>query len=113
MNYSLDGKTFKALSNSENGEVDAGTVFTYHQQGRTVWAEYSGGQILRGSILGKFIGEELHMNYHHLSQDGELKAGTCRSTISQLADGRLQISERWQWYSGDQSSGESELIEQV
>lgn len=35
-----DGKTFRSAANTANGEVGAETLFHYHQDGETVWAEY-------------------------------------------------------------------------
>ena len=47
----LNGKTFRATSNSENGEVSSATRFKYFEQDGLVWAEYSGGDILKGSTI--------------------------------------------------------------
>ena len=37
---------------AENGEVDGQTVFHYHQKGNTIWAEYFGGEIKQGFLIG-------------------------------------------------------------
>ena len=52
------------------------------------------------------------MRYHHVNAAGELMTGVCRSTPELLPDGRVRLHERWQWTSGDGSSGES-VIEEV
>lgn len=36
--------------NSENGEVNEQTIFTYHQNGKLLWADYSGGNILKQGV---------------------------------------------------------------
>ena len=51
----LDNRYFTTQSNSGNGEVSSETVFHYHQDGDLVYAEYSGGEILKGHLLGKMI----------------------------------------------------------
>jgi len=51
------------------------------------------------------------MRYEHVNKDGELMTGRCHSVPEKLADGRLRMHEKWQWTSGDQSSGESTLEE--
>jgi hypothetical protein len=110
INY--EGRTFRALSNSDSGEVSGETRFYYHQSGNVVWAEYSGGEIVRGSLIA--IAEAdgaLTMRYQHLNSSGELMTGKCRSRPERLSDGRLRLHERWQWTSGDRSSGESILEE--
>ena len=108
-----DGKTFRSLSNTANGQVGAETIFHYHQDGHIVWAEYSGGSIIRGTIIATVgQGDVLDMRYHHVDNQGELMTGKCLSTPKKLEDGRLQMQEKWEWTSGDCSTGES-LIEEV
>ncbi|KAK8098844.1 uncharacterized protein PG998_012085 [Apiospora kogelbergensis] len=110
-----DNKIFRPVTNTANGEVDSETRFHYHQQGRIVWAEYFGGSVARGSLIGTVRDDDdqtLDMRYHHVNLQGELMTGQCRSTPVRLPDGRLQLREKWQWTSGDCSSGES-VIEEV
>jgi hypothetical protein len=54
---------------------------------------------------------KLDMRYHHVNTDGEIMLPTCLSTPGKSDDGRLMFKEAWQWLSGDQSSGKSEIIE--
>lgn len=109
----LDGKIFKALSNTGSGEVDGQTVFTYHQEEDLVWAEYSGGRILKGHLLGKWNEGKLEINYHHINLEGRIMAGKCISVPESLDDGRLKLNEKWRWYNGDQSVGTSEIVEVI
>jgi len=68
INY--DGRKFIPKINSENGEVSEQTVFTYHQSGNLLWAEYNGGNILKGSLIGTVLQNgELDFVYHHMNQD--------------------------------------------
>lgn len=108
-----DGRRFRSLSNSETGEVDAETVFEYHQRGDIVWATYEGGAIRFGTLIARVdAAGALDMRYHHVNAAGELMTGRCRSIPEVLPDGRLRLHERWQWTSGDGSSGES-VVEEV
>ncbi len=112
MNIFLDGKRFRSVSNTPNGEVGAETVFTYHQSGNIVTAEYSGGSIVVGHLLAVMSDDGvLTMRYHHVNQSGELMVGECVSTPEVLRDGRLKFHERWRWLSGDGSEGCSEIEE--
>ena len=113
MNISYDGRTFRTVSNSETGEVGDGTLFHYHQKENLVWAEYSGGQIRLGTLIAKVLDDgSLDMRYQHINANGDLMTGTCRSTPEPLPDGRIRLHEKWQWTSGDGSSGES-VIEEI
>ncbi len=110
MNY--DGRKFIPRMNSENGEVSDQTVFSYHQNGSLLWAEYSGGDILRGSLIGCVLDNgELDFVYHHMNRDMQVKTGKCHSVPTVKKNGKIELSERWEWTSGDYSKGESLLIE--
>jgi hypothetical protein len=111
INY--NNRKFRAVQNSSSGEVNSETVFHYHQEGDLVWGEYSGGEIVRGSLIAKCDARgNLDMRYQHLNRRGELMTGECRSTPGILPDGRLWLHEKWQWTCGDRSKGES-IIEEA
>lgn len=112
MEYNLEGKIFQSIENTENGEVSSETLFHYHQEGEIVSADYSGGSIVKGHLLGKMVkAGHLEFTYHHINSQGQLMTGKCASVPTVLADGRLQYSESWQWLSGDKSTGNSIVIE--
>ncbi len=111
INY--DNKTFAPVQNSETGDVNTETVFHYHQKDNLVWAEYTGGEIVFGSLIAKVTEEDwLEMRYQHLNAQGELMTGKCFSTPEILADGRIRLYEKWQWTSGNLAKGES-IVEEI
>lgn len=110
-------KTLASLSNTPNGEVTADTTFHYHQDGNIVWAEYSGGSVVKGSLIatvreGAEVEGTLDMRYQHVNKEGELMTGRCVSVPEILEDGRLRMHETWEWTSGDRSKGES-VVEEI
>ena len=110
INY--DGRKFVPEMNSENGEVSERTIFLYHQNGSLLWAEYSGGDILKGSLIGSVSDNgELDFVYHHVNQNMQIKTGKCHSVPTVLENGKIKLSEQWEWTSGDFSKGESLLVE--
>jgi hypothetical protein len=112
MKINYNDRIFRSVSNSSTGEVGAETTFHYHQEGATVWAEYSGGQIVRGQLIAICVADgSLEMRYQHINADGKLMTGMCTSTPEVLDDGRLRMHERWRWTSGDGSAGESVIEE--
>ncbi|MEM7031222.1 MAG: n-acetylglutamate synthase [Chloroflexota bacterium] len=112
MKYNLDGKIFQSVENTNNGEVSAETLFHYHQNEEIVSADYNGGSIRRGHLLGTMLEDgTLKFTYHHINVAGELMLGQCLSVPTLLPDGRLQYAEEWQWLNGDKSSGKSLIIE--
>ena len=113
MSINFHQKTFKSFINSDNGEVGEQTLFYYQQQNNVVWAEYSGGTIVKGFLLAKVIeNDALDMRYEHINSAGEIMTGLCLSRPEILPDGRIRLHEKWQWTSGDLSSGES-IIEEI
>lgn len=111
INY--DKRVFKSVSNSETGEVSDETTFYYHQKDNLVWAEYSGGAIVFGTLIAKILENGvLEMRYQHLNRNDELMTGKCFSTPEILPDGKIRLREKWQWTSGDLSAGES-IIEET
>lgn len=97
---SLEGRRFAAVRNI-GGEVDASTVFAYHQDVDAVWARYSGGAVRVGFLVGTRDGDELDIRYTQLNISGETSTGHCRTRIEQLPDGRLRLDEKWEWESRD------------
>ncbi|UOO38700.1 n-acetylglutamate synthase [Oscillospiraceae bacterium CM] len=109
---SYDGKSFVTMRNSTNGEAGEKTRFCYHQSDRHIWAEYSGGGIVKGFLAG-FVQRDgsLEFSYVHTNDMGNIRAGECKSYPEILSDGRLTLHESWQWLNGDKSFGKSQLTE--
>jgi len=95
----LDGRRFGSASNSAAGEVDDATVFTYHQDEDLVWAEYSGGSVRLGYLVGTRSGDELAFRYTHVNTAGDSSSGRCHSLLSLTEDGRIRMDETWEWES--------------
>ena len=111
INY--DNKTFRAISNSENGEANEETLFEYQHEGNVVSATYSGGSIVFGHLIGVVNDDNtLDIRYHHLNIMGELMTGTCISVPEVLPNGKIRLYETWKWTSGDESEGAS-IVEEV
>ncbi len=106
----LHDKKFKALSNSDNGEVSADTIFHYRQKGKVIWATYEGGDVLFGTLSGRITNDQLEFTYQHQNLQGAFMTGHCTTVIKKEND-KLKLHETWQWTSGDQSEGTSTLIE--
>jgi hypothetical protein len=111
INY--NGRKFRSVNNSPNGEVDGQTVFQYFQKDEIVWATYQGGSIQWGTLIATVDDAgRLDMRYQHVNARGELMTGKCFSTPETLPDGRIRLHEDWQWTSGDGSKGQS-VVEEI
>lgn len=110
MNY--HGKKFRPISNTENGESSAETIFHYVQHGNILSCEYAGGRIVKGQLIGLVDAEgRIDMRYHQINDRGQLMTGICRSTPEILPNGKIRLHEEWQWTSGDGSRGRSVVEE--
>lgn len=111
INY--NGKIFTPQSNTENGEVDEETIFYYFQENDLFWAEYSGGDVLKGRMIGTVDESgELDFHYQHLNKDRQIRIGKCHSIPYIMENGKISLQEKWQWLNGDLSGGESVVVEQ-
>lgn len=107
-----DEKTFVPKINTENGEVDSQTQFSYHQDGTLLWADYSGGEIIKGNLLGSVSSNgELDFYYQHMNNQNQMRVGKCHSIPRILENGKIELHEQWQWLNGDCSEGSSVLEE--
>lgn len=99
--FSIEDKYFTAVENSASGEVSDKTVFCYHQKENTIWAEYSGGEIKKGFLVGTIDeNKNLHFSYQHINLHDEIKTGFCDSIPEFLDNGKIRFYENWKWSNG-------------
>jgi hypothetical protein len=111
--FDYEGRIFRLVESSDGGDVSGETTFHYHQRDDLVWATYSGGSVLFGTLLARVDASgNLDMRYQHVSVDRAFKSGHCQSRPERLPDGRLRLHERWQWSDGAEGHGSS-IIEEI
>jgi hypothetical protein len=109
---SLDNRVFVPVENTENGVVSGKTRFHFWQQGVVFYADYFGGDVREGHIIGKFNAEgQGEMLYHCLTTDQDLKAGKAIADFIETDTGGLAMELQWQWISGDGTQGRSRYEE--
>ncbi len=107
-----NNRFFRTIQNSGNGEVSETTVFHYHQNGNIVWADYHGGQIRAGVLVGTLDENgALDFRYRHYNLNHEMRAGICHSVPERTEHGRLQLRENWEWTEGASGRGTSVIEE--
>ena len=110
MNYNK--KRFRSISNSDNGETSHETVFEYHQNQNILTAEYKGGEIKQGHLIGIVDADgNIEMRYHQINTKNKIMTGKCFSTPEIMNNGKIRLHESWEWTSGDYSKGNSILEE--
>jgi GNAT superfamily N-acetyltransferase len=107
-----DEKKFAIKNNTDNGDVSSDTIFLYHQIDNVIWAEYYGGNIVKGNILGNVNTDfTLDFFYHHINIDGKVRIGKCHSVPIITNDNKLELHEEWQWLNEDMTKGKTILFE--
>ncbi len=108
-----DGRLFRPVQASKGSETSGETIFRYTQKGDLLTADYSGGEIDYGHLIG-LVDEKGHINmrYHHVNLDGFLMTGRCKSRPEILPNGKIRLHERWQWTCGTHAKGTS-VIEEI
>ncbi|MEU7166113.1 hypothetical protein AB0A70_15920 [Streptomyces morookaense] len=108
-----DGLSFRssAAGTAAEDDPESTPVGSYHQTGDLVWAEFSGGAVRQGRLVGRCgPGGVITAAYCQVLTDGAVVSGNCMSHPEQLPDGRLRLRE--EWCRADGSRGTS-FIEEV
>jgi len=95
----LDGLLMNATATAAQGMIGVDTLFRFRQSGERVWADYAGGRVAAGYLVGIARGAELAFRYCQMGHDGTLDGGHSTCRLERLDDGRMQIRERFQWES--------------
>lgn len=108
MSFDLDGKTFRVVRNDGPGAaVTTETVFRFRQEGEIVHAEYEGGGVRLGRLVGLLDGNAIRHAYVQVNTAGELQSGHGTDTLRRAEEGRIEIVDSWQWESRD---GQGECV---
>lgn len=107
-----DGRSFRS-SAAETADGDGrGPIGHYRQRGDLVWAQFSGGAVVHGSLAGTCADDgTLTLAYCQVLADGEVVAGRCTTTPVVLPDGRLRLREQWQRFGAAAATGISYIEE--
>ncbi|MFJ8060033.1 hypothetical protein [Streptomyces sp. NPDC096142] len=111
MARSLDGLVLAPVADQAPGQVGTRTRFTYHERDGEVWAEYAGGDVVRGRLVGTRAGDRIDFRYVQLKTDGTTSSGHCVSLVTESPDGRVRLEETWEWES--QEGNGTSTVEQV
>jgi len=95
---SFDGKRFRVVVNEgPSAEVGPDTVFDFRQDDDLVHADYFGGEVRYGKLLGVLDGDTLRHRYVQVNRRGQFSTGQATVAVSRTDDGRLRLTDSWQW----------------
>ncbi|GAA2004830.1 hypothetical protein [Catenulispora subtropica] len=108
--FGYDGVRFRP-ADADHAPGAPTTVGLYHSRGGELWAEFGGGKVLTGRLVGTTRPDgTIDGAYCQVFRDGQTAAGTLVSVPERLPDGRIRLYEHWR--RADGSSGVS-VIEQI
>lgn len=93
----LDGLTMLVSSTDATGVVSGETRLRFTQRGQRVFARYSGGRVVRGWLVGRYVGSTLRFRYAQREDSDAIHAGQSVCDVLELPDGRRRIIEHFAW----------------
>ena len=112
MGVNYDGRVFRSSAAETADATGSGPVGHYHQKDDLVWAEFAGGKVVHGSLVGRCADDGvLDLVYCQRLHDGSLVTGRCRSTPEVLPDGRIRLREDWERLGPHAATGVSYIVE--
>jgi hypothetical protein len=101
----LDKIKMTVVHTAENGVVNKDTLFYFSQEGNVVQAEYAGGKIRKGFLIGQIAANVLKFSYCQLQKDGVLDNGVSSCEISVCETGKIRLTEHFEWKSRSGETG--------
>src|SRR5262245_5411859 len=98
MTFNLEGKTFRVLRNDgPDADATTETRFHFHQQGNIVHADYLGGRVKLGKLLGLLDGNAMCHHYLQINNRDEFHTGHSIDEIRLTPEGKIQLIDTWKW----------------
>lgn len=100
MELFLDKVKMNVIQTADNGIVNHETIFIFSQDKNSVSAEYAGGKIYKGFLVGKFSSEnQLLFSYCQIQINGIIDHGVSQCELSKNERGKIVLLERFEWKS--------------
>lgn len=111
MDISLDNIRMRVAQTAEQGVVNQDTIFVFQQMRSQVSAEYSGGQIRKGFLIGVMVKNKLTFSYCQLQLDDKLDCGTSTCYLSRDENNKITLIEHFEWASRPGEKGTNIFVE--
>lgn len=97
---SLDNVKMNVVKTAENGVVNHETIFLFSQKDDVITAEYAGGKIRKGFLVGRFTNQnQLTFSYCQMQNDGALDNGASTCEVAKNENGKITLTEHFEWKS--------------
>jgi hypothetical protein len=93
------------IQTAPNGVVNQFTIFTFSQKDNFVSANYAGGPIYQGFLVGTINMGKLLFSYCQLQIDGKTDNGQSECDITISENGKIRLVENFKWASKNDETG--------
>ena len=93
----LNGLTMFVSATANTGVVSRDTRLCFIQRGSRVAARYAGGRVVRGWLVGTWVGSRLHFRYLQCEEGSCIHGGVSVAAVEQQPDGRVRLIEHFTW----------------
>ena len=100
----LDNVKMNVIETAGNGIVNELTIFTFSQKDNFISATYSGGQILKGYLVGILNQNKLSFSYCQLQTNGKMDNGQSECDIL-IENEKIKLIEHFSWGSKNGEMG--------
>jgi len=100
----LNNIKMNVIETAGNGVVNELTIFTFSQVDDFVSAEYSGGQILKGYLVGTLHQNKLSFSYCQLQTNGKMDNGQSECDVL-VENKKIRLIEHFTWASRNGETG--------
>jgi hypothetical protein len=100
----LNNVKMNVIETAGNGVVNELTIFEFSQNDNIVFATYSGGQILKGYLVGTINQNKLLFSYCQLQTNGRMDNGQSECDIL-IENGKIKLIEHFTWVSKNGETG--------
>jgi hypothetical protein len=100
----LDNVKMNVIETAGNGIVNELTIFTFSQKGNFISATYSGGQILKGYLVGILNQNKLSFSYCQLQTNGKMDNGLSECDVF-IENEKIMLVEHFTWASRNGETG--------
>lgn len=101
----LDKVKMNVVSTAPNGVVNESTIFNFSQSETFISADYSGGKISKGYLVGTLSKNKLVFSYCQLQDDGKMDNGQSECELIVGEDGKIRLIENFKFASRNGETG--------
>jgi hypothetical protein len=103
--FRLDGRFFETIYPGGKPLDDIDTFFMFTQVAEIIHADYFGGQVRMGKLLGTREGQTIRFRFMQINRTGEFRSGQTEAFLSLDESGKLRLELPWHFDHFEDTAG--------